>query len=184
MDQLRSILKGCTEGWDGRRRDAGSRWELHRRRFSHHFERMANVVAEGKMILSKQRKLGKESNGRLTGLTVSLESENSASILPTAFPPKCHHTFLHPVPSAQKDFSKSCCMLTTIQWLSETRCLERCLRERYCTLPWPSSSVQDTWGTPPYQGGPGTFLLQRCGWLCREKAVWQGGFSSFLHTAF
>lgn len=41
---------------------------------SHHFERTVNVVGEGKTIMSKQRKLGKESNERLTGLTeISLQ---------------------------------------------------------------------------------------------------------------
>ena len=127
-------------------------------------KRTANVVAEGKMILSKQRKLGKESNERLTGLTeVSLQSENFASILPTTFPHKCHHRFFYPMPSAQNDFSKSFCMLTAIKSLSETCCLEHCLQRSYCMLPWPSSPVHDAWGTPPYQEALCTFTLQRCG---------------------
>lgn len=130
------------------------------RRFSHHFEWTANVVAEGKMILSKQIKLGKESNERLTGLTeISLQSENSASILPSSFPYKCHHAVFYPTPPAQNNFSKSCCRLTAVRSLSATRCLEHCLQQRYCLLPWPSSPPCDARGAPPQQETLCTCLL-------------------------
>lgn len=110
--------------------------------------------------MSKQSKLGKESNERLTGLTeIHLWSFHSVNLLPTALPHKCHHTFFYPMPSAQNDFSKSCCTLTTIKSHSKTGCLEHCLQYRYCTLPRPSSPLHDAWGTPPYQEAPCTCLL-------------------------
>lgn len=78
----------------------------------HHFEWTANVVAEEKGGIGQLRQ-GKESNERLTGWNeINSQNENSASIRQTAFPPKCHHTLFYPMPSAQKDFLESCCMLT------------------------------------------------------------------------